>query len=516
MEDSAEKTGVIYCRVSSAEQVDGTSLAMQERNCREYAAKGNIKILNVFIEEGESAKSADRTQFQKALAFCSNKKAPVNYFIVHKVDRFARNRNDHVVTQMHLKRYGIKLRAVAENIDETPTGKLMEGILASFAEFDNDIRSGRSKSGMEERLRQGVWVWRAPMGYKRLTEGGNLVIDEKVAPYIKLAFEEYSKGTHSLQSLADFLSDRGFRTSSGKRAFPQLMQHIIHNPLYCAQIRVWGLEIKGTFEEIVSEELFEKCQPSFRKFGAGNKREADNPDFPLRRLTVCSECSTALTGSFSTGRKGVKYGYYHHHKQGCTQAASIPKGVLEQNFVEYLQEVGPNAKYEKIFKAVVLDVWQSNYKKLDAENARVRKEIEQFEIERQSVFDLHIAGKYSDEEFFEQKKRVNAKINERKFLLQEKQIEEFDMEVALDFCFRYIRNGGKTWQELGEFPAFRARFQKSVFPAKVNFDGEKFGTKKIAMIYKLKGESGNEKTDLVRPLGFEPRTFSLKGSRSTD
>lgn len=193
----------------------------------------------------------------------------------------------------------------------------------------------------------------------------------------------------------------------------------------------------------------------------------------------------------------------------------MPKETLEQNFVEYLQDISPNSKYEKIFRAVVLDVWQSNYRKLDAENERVRKEIEQLEAERQRVFDLHRAGKYNDDEFLDQKDRVNLRINERKFLLQEKQVEEFDMEVALDFCFRYIRDGGKTWLELEEFPAFRARFQKSVFPAKVSFDGEKFGTTKVSMIYKLKEESRSKKSNLVRPPGFEPGTHCLRGSCST-
>src|ERR1700690_2338180 len=116
MDATLQKTGIIYCRVSSAEQVQGTSLAMQERLCKEYAEREGIKILNIYIEEGESAKTANRTEFQKALAFCGNKKRPVNFFIVHKIDPFARNQTDHAVTQSFLQRYGTKLRSVTENI----------------------------------------------------------------------------------------------------------------------------------------------------------------------------------------------------------------------------------------------------------------------------------------------------------------------------------------------------------------------------------------------------------------
>ena len=74
MEPSSEKTGIIYCRVSSQEQVQGTSLTMQERYCRQYAEREHIKVLECFIEEGESAKTTNRTEFQKALAFCADKK----------------------------------------------------------------------------------------------------------------------------------------------------------------------------------------------------------------------------------------------------------------------------------------------------------------------------------------------------------------------------------------------------------------------------------------------------------
>ena len=516
METSREKTGVIYCRVSSKEQVSNTSLETQERSCREYAQREGITVLASFVEEGESAKTANRTEFNKALAFCSEKKNKVGYFIVYKIDRFMREQDEHGIVRAFLKKLGTKLRSVTEQIDETPVGRAMEGMLSVFAEFDNNVRSARSRSGMLERIKKGVWVWQAPLGYKRIVQGGNLVHDENFAPYIRLAFEEYSKGTHSFQSLADFMYTRGFRTRTGKKAFAQLMQATIRNPIYCGQIKVWDMEVVGAFEPIVTEELFLQCQPTLRKFGNGKKREASNPNFPLRRFTKCGVCNVGLTGSFSTGRKGIKYPYYHHPKQGCSLAVSIPKETLEQNFVEYLQDVGPNSKYEKVFREVVLDVWQKNYKALDADNVRTRREIESLETERQKIFDLHRAGTYSAEEFLEQKDRINILIQHKKNILDDKRVEEFNMETALNFCFGMTRDGGKTWVELEELPQMRARFQQSVFPQKVSFDGEKFETTKMSLIYELNKESAAKKSDLVRPVGFEPTTVSLKGSCSTN
>jgi len=505
MQKEEQKTGIIYTRVSSWEQTNGTSLEMQERLCREYAKRENIKILGCFVEEGESAKTADRTKFQEALRFCTDKKSPINYFIVHKLDRFARNQNDHVTTQILLRRYGTKLRSVTEQIDESPVGKMMEGVLATFAEFDNNVRASRSKSGMVEKVQKGIWVWRPPLGYQRVTKGGNLVVDDQIAPYIRTAFEEYAKGIHSFKSLSDLLDKQGFRTTLGKKPCPQLIEKIVRNPVYRGVIKSWNQEYKASFPALIDDELFWKCQPGNRRKVGYGKREHQNLNFPLRGFTLCDECGHPITGSSSTGRMGVKYPYYHHHDRTCTAAKSIPKDTFEQNFIEYLQEISPKLKYEKVFKAIVLDIWQSNYKKLDGENARIRKEIESLEAERQRVFELGRSGVYDDAEFLEQKNLVNEKIYTKKQLLQETHIEEFSMEEALDHCFNLVRDSAETWMSLANLPIHRQRFQKQIFPEKVTYNGKKFGTTKVSMVYKLNEENGAEKTHLVTLRGIEPR-----------
>ncbi|MCC7160619.1 recombinase family protein [Candidatus Nomurabacteria bacterium] len=318
------KNGIIYCRVSSLEQVDGTSLESQERLCREYAEKEKINVSKIFIEKGESAKTANRTEFIKAISFCGEKKNRINYFIVYKIDRFSRNQTDYAIVKQKLKKYGTEITSVSEKIDDTPSGKLMEIMLAGFAEFDNNVRTERSVNGMKERLKQGIWVWQAPLGYKRIEQAGNLVIDEQIAPFIRLAFEEYSKGTHTFKSLARFINDRGFVSKHGNEAIPQLMEKIVNNPIYCGIIRVWDMEVKGAFEPIVSEQLFYLCQKDKFK-GRSQKRYKINSDFPLRRLAQCAYCVRAITGSHSTGRKGNRYPYYHHHKQNCDYAKFIQR-----------------------------------------------------------------------------------------------------------------------------------------------------------------------------------------------
>lgn len=499
-----QATGIIYARVSSQEQVQGTSLEMQESSCQEYAKMKHISIIGRFTELGESAKSADRTQFQKALEFCSKNKP--DYFIVHKIDRFARNQEDHVTTQMLLRKFGTKLRSVTEQVDESPVGKMLEGVLASFAEFDNNVRASRSKSGMVEKVKRGEWVWQAPLGYKRLSAGMNLVPDEEYAPYIQMAFEEWSKGTHTYRSLAEYLHKRGFRSRSGKKIYQQGVEKIIRNPIYYGMIRAFDMEVAGSFESLISEDLFWKCQPGRVRRVPSTKRKANNPNFPLKRIVVCAECGASLTGSCSTGRSGKRYAYYHHHNRGCSLAKSFKKETVENEFVSFLGEISPNhSQYEKMLKAIVVDVWKTNYKKLDADNARIRKDIEKLETQRQSVFESQQRGVYTDQEFLNQKKYLDAKILEKKLLLNEKVIEEFDMEEALSFCFDIVRDSGKTWLELAESPDMRLRFQKLIFPEKIMFDGEKFGTSKMSLVYKLNETHCADSSNLVTLRGIEPR-----------
>ena len=91
-----------------------------------------------FVDEGESAKTADRPELHKLMTYCRENKRRVRAVIVNDVSRFARNHYDHAVLRGTLARLGITLRAVMQPIDDSPTGRLMEGVLAAFAQFDND------------------------------------------------------------------------------------------------------------------------------------------------------------------------------------------------------------------------------------------------------------------------------------------------------------------------------------------------------------------------------------------
>jgi site-specific DNA recombinase len=126
------KRAVIYCRVSTKEQVEeGNSLVTQERNCRDYAIKYGYEVAYVFIELGESAKTADRTEWQKLIGYCANKKNKIEAIIAYKIDRISRNTDDYSQIRILLKRYGVEIKSTSEYFENTPAGRFMENIIAN-------------------------------------------------------------------------------------------------------------------------------------------------------------------------------------------------------------------------------------------------------------------------------------------------------------------------------------------------------------------------------------------------
>ncbi len=476
-------TGIIYCRVSSKDQVDGTSLESQEKICQEYANRLGIKILQVFVEKGESAKTTDRTQFTKAITLCSRKKPKVDYFIVHKLDRFARNQDDHVIVRQMLRKYGTELKSATEPISDTPVGRAMEGMISVFAEFDNNVRRERCMGGMHERIKQGIWCWPAPFGYYRATQGSNIQPDPQIAPYIRMTFEEYAKGIHTFDSLAKHLSSRGLKTRNNCAPFKQLVERILKNPIYSGYIEMWGERYKGSFEPIISETLFNQCQINKKHIPLlCQPRLQKHPLFPLRKLIVCSECNKPLTGSSCRGKMGTRYPYYHHHHQDCLQAQYIPKKDLEDKFILFLKSITPKPKFEKLFKEVAIDIWKENNKNASKLRNITLKDIATLEYEKQRTFEFHRKGIYTDDDFSVQKRIINTQIEQKLNLLEKATISPNDLEQALNLCFKYIRATPKIWKK-ADYP-LKIEFQKLIFPGgKVNYDGKNFGTQKISSLF---------------------------------
>ena len=141
------KKAVIYLRVSTEEQVDNFSLDTQEELCRKEATKRGYQIVEVFREEGRSAKSIlGRPVLINLLEYCRKHKKNLEAVFAYRLDRISRQTSDYLAIRKKLGEHGINIISATEPTGDSPTEKLVETILAGFAQLDNDIRSERARN----------------------------------------------------------------------------------------------------------------------------------------------------------------------------------------------------------------------------------------------------------------------------------------------------------------------------------------------------------------------------------
>ncbi|HUD10825.1 MAG TPA: recombinase family protein [Candidatus Saccharimonadia bacterium] len=203
------KKAVIYIRVSTPGQAkrdrdpEGYSIPAQREACTHKAESLDATVVAEYVDAGESARSADRTELQRMLSFLQQTKE-IDYVIVHKVDRLARNREDDVSINLAIRKAGAKLVSCTENIDETPSGRLVHGIMATIADFYSSNLASEVVKGMTQKAKTGGTITRAPLGYMNhheLVDGQDIRwvdIDENRADLVRLAFKLYATGDYSL------------------------------------------------------------------------------------------------------------------------------------------------------------------------------------------------------------------------------------------------------------------------------------------------------------------------------
>lgn len=495
---------ILYTRVSTKEQVEGYSLSSQEKVCRDYAKKQGWNVVEIFEEQGESAKTADRTQLLKLLEYCSRNKGKIDALLVYKLDRFARDSSDHHTIRAALSRYGMVLRSVTENIDETSTGKFMENMFAAVNQFDNDVRADRTRAGMKEKVRQGLWSWAPPMGYKSSSAG--MIIDKEKAPFIRQAFEIYATGNYTIREIAKRFNKWGIKTKKGNRISPQAATRILENKLYMGVIAVkgWQDEVVGVHERIVSPELFCKVQAVRRgKSTTAVPRLVNNPEFPLKNITKCLDCGKYLTASKSTGRS-QRYAYYH-----CTCGKiRVGKKVLEDSFFDFLKQIQPNKDFIKLFKEILVEVWKKKQGFVFEEQRKMDKDLVFLREMKRRLIEKNLQGIISDEDYKEQIESIGIRITIKEVERSEIKMEESNIDYLVSVSEELFNKVSTIWLD-APFE-HKLKFQHLLFPKGIVYKDENIGTEELGLPFKLITDAEVKKTTLVALTGFEPVIFTLR------
>ncbi len=524
--------GIIYTRVSSDEQVKGTSLETQERACIEYCQTKGIEVLKVFREEGESAKTADRKEFLNALDFCKKNEGKIDAFVVWKLDRFSRNAEAHFHVKAILSKYRITLHSVTEPIGSDPAGKVFETILAAFAEFDNAIRRQRCMNGMAAKLQQGLWAWKPPVGYlcaqnkkQDLKKTEPDKPNPETFPIIQKALKEYAKGLYSQADIARMLERDGLNKILGtKRISLQVINKLLGKqlPFYAGLlVNPWlnasgdNRLLPGLHEPMITQDEMLKIQQIRSGKKVQYKWDRLNPNFPLRRTVLCASCNRPLTGSTPKGNGGA-YNYYHCFNKECPlRSKFIAKEMIESEFAQKLESITPTEDFLKIFKATVIDYWKEQGAKFEFQAEQYKAQVTLLEKQRSKVFEMREDGSYSTEEFRERRDEIEIKLAAAKISYSEARIEQFDIEGAVNYAADQIGNLPRLWKELA--PTLKPRFQKLVFPQGIAYQkGEGFRTAKLGCIYEINRHFVANKSTVVDPRRFELLTPSLQMRCSTN
>lgn len=350
---SSERQAVIYLRVSTKEQAErggeqeGFSIPAQREACCRRAEQLEATVVEEFIDAGESARSASRPQLQRMLAYLAEH--PTTYVIVHKVDRLARNRADDVEINLAIRKAGSTLVSVTENVDQTPSGMLLHGIMSSIAEFYSQNLAAEVVKGTEQKVRAGGTPTLAPIGYLnvRTTIDGReirtIAIDPERAPHIRWAFDTYASGGWSLNRLAAELEIRGLtrRPTATRDARPipaNKLHDILTNRYYIGYVSWRGVEHPGKHEPLIDSETFDRVQQVLQAHKQSSSRPQKHTPY-LAGSIFCGRCGSKLIYGVSTGRRGEQYPYWlclgrHKYKNGC-DLPYLAEEKVEQVIVQH-------------------------------------------------------------------------------------------------------------------------------------------------------------------------------------
>lgn len=447
MNKSLNKKAVLYCRVSTKEQVEeGNSLVTQERICREYATKNNYEVVHAFIEQGESAKTAERTQLQNLLKFCAQKSNGIKVVISYKIDRISRNTDDYSQIRLLLKKYGVEIKSTSEYFENTPVGRFLENTMANIAQFDNDIRTERCLGGMKEAVREGRYVWKAPIGYRntKILGKANIEPDPLTAKLVKEAFLRVAQNNCPIFEVYIDSVKSGLVIQSSQKLTKSWFYKLLREPLYYGKIYKFGEIHDGKFEPIISKELFEQVQRVISKSSQINRTHIlNNPDFPLRRF-IRDEENRLATGSWSVGKLKRKYPYYRFGRNG----RNVSQKTIHKDFIDLLNHYSfPPELVEKLIKKTEEEYDQINLATIQ-KRKELEKEIENLKVKQNKLIEKNLSGILSD-------KLLETQLNYIELDLQKKYEELYSLPNNLDNKIRinpivkeYLINPGKTWAKL--------------------------------------------------------------------
>lgn len=487
------KKAVIDIRISDDKQIGNTSLGSQETISRNYCDVEGYEVWDVRRNEAVSANETNIQRVAELLEYCKINKGNFEVYVVFKLDRFARSQEQHHWLRGQLMKLGIILRSATERIDESPSGRLVEGVLAAVNEYDNEVRKERAKIAMWRRVEQGLWPWQPPTGYLRhVVPSVRLSVsewDQSCCQAVLDIFKFYSTGVYTFTSLASLMKSKRVITWQGRKIkfSKQLIQNMLNNSFYVGMLKGKdGKYTKGQHVALVDVPLWNKCQEIIKQKSnhAVNKRVRNNPDFPLRRFVQCEVCSRPFTGGWSRSENGGRHPYYYCNNKSCERyCKTIKQNDLHTFFYEYLKQVKPKEGLVEKFKEVFIKRYQKRIGEIKGEYLAKLEEIKQLEKDQLWLVESGKKGIIPEALLKTQLDDSERKITLAKLNLTETHVEELEIDALLSYGLTFIQTPELIWEDA--LSDAKTKYQKMIFPSGVLYGESGFSNSEISLAFKV-------------------------------
>jgi site-specific DNA recombinase len=358
-------TAAIYTRFSSQNQRE-ESTAAQVRACSEFAVRKGLQIVKIYSDAAKSGTNSDREEFQKMIED-SGKKA-FRYLIIHKLDRFSRDKYDAVTYKRKLKLNGVSVLSVMENLDDSPESAMLESCLEGMAQYFSRNLAREVMKGMKESAYKCTHLGGIPpLGYDVEPTTKKYLLNEPEADVVRTIFRQYTEGVGYNQIL-EYLNGMGYRSKRGTPFGKNSLNSILKNEKYVGKFifnkklekdvsgkrsptvkpeEDW-IVVPGGLPAIIDEATFEKARAKM----AHNKKNSGmfkaKEIYLLSGLVECGECGSSMYGNTRMcGRNKSNYSSYR-----CSNRANHRGCENKEVRRDYIDNYVLDELYRRLFSDI--------------------------------------------------------------------------------------------------------------------------------------------------------------------
>lgn len=459
-----------YARVSTDKDEQLHSLSAQVSYYTEFIQNNkNWILVDGYVDEGISGTSVGKRE--NFLRMIDDARAGNFDFVITKeISRFSRNTLDSIQYTQELLKCGVGVFFQSDNINTLmPDAELRLTIMSSIAQDEVRKISERVKFGFKRAIENGVVlgsnrIW----GYTK--QDGKLVIDEKEAEIVRLIFDLYANQQMGIRTIANYLTDHGYKNTNGNSFSFSTIRGILCNPkykgYYCGgksskidyklkEVKQFAPEDWVVYKDeenvppIVSEELWEKANliltQRSAKQSAEDKTSYQNK-YPYSGKIICGTHKEPYYRSMYRYKSGNKevwqcQEYVKNGKRGCT-APIIYTSELDDIMRQCLEDLSLH-KADIIHELIAIYTTIGSGEKTEEGIARCKTSIDEILRRKDKLLDLSIDGRITDDEFSLRNNRFNAeieKLNNRLHELEEEKIKNKDMMQSIEVLRKAIES----------------------------------------------------------------------------